>query len=160
MKGVIVEIDESEFGKRKYNRGHRVEGVWIVGGIERSDNIGVFLERVENRNADTLVEIIHRRVRPGSIIYTDLWRGYTGIADSGEYSHGTVNHSQFFRDPTTGVHTNTIEGYWNGLKMQIKPRSRVKEVIEDHLFENIWRAKFKDSMWTSFLAALKDVLYQ
>ncbi|KCZ76867.1 hypothetical protein H311_02129 [Anncaliia algerae PRA109] len=25
--GVIVEIDESKFGKVKYNRGHRVEGV-------------------------------------------------------------------------------------------------------------------------------------
>ena len=33
--GVIVEIDESKFGKRKYNnRGHRVEGVWVVGGVE------------------------------------------------------------------------------------------------------------------------------
>ena len=34
--GVIVEIDESKFGKRKYHRGHRVEGVWVVGGIERT----------------------------------------------------------------------------------------------------------------------------
>lgn len=26
--GVIVEIDESKFGKRKYHRGHRVEGIY------------------------------------------------------------------------------------------------------------------------------------
>ena len=31
-EGIIVEIDESKLGKRKYNRGHPVEGVWVVGG--------------------------------------------------------------------------------------------------------------------------------
>ena len=33
--GVIVETDESKFGKRKYNRGCRVDGCWVFGGIER-----------------------------------------------------------------------------------------------------------------------------
>src|SRR5580765_7546825 len=27
----VVEIDESKFGKRKYHRGHRVEGQWVFG---------------------------------------------------------------------------------------------------------------------------------
>ncbi len=35
--GIIVELDESKFGKRKYHRGHRVEGVWILGGVERTE---------------------------------------------------------------------------------------------------------------------------
>lgn len=30
--GKIVEIDESKFGKRKYGRGHYVEGQWVFGG--------------------------------------------------------------------------------------------------------------------------------
>ena len=34
--GVIVEIDEVKFGKRKYHRGRLVEGHWVLGGIERS----------------------------------------------------------------------------------------------------------------------------
>ena len=33
--GVEVEIDESKFGKRKYYRGHRVEGQWVFGGREK-----------------------------------------------------------------------------------------------------------------------------
>lgn len=28
-----MEIDESKFGKSKYNRGHRIDGVWIFGMI-------------------------------------------------------------------------------------------------------------------------------
>ena len=32
--GKIVQIDESKFGKRKYHRGHRVEGQWVFGGIK------------------------------------------------------------------------------------------------------------------------------
>lgn len=28
--GSIIEIDESKFGKRKYHRGHPVEGVWVL----------------------------------------------------------------------------------------------------------------------------------
>ena len=34
--GIIVEMDESKFGHRKYNRGHRVESPWVVGGVERT----------------------------------------------------------------------------------------------------------------------------
>ena len=32
--GVEVEIDESKFGKKTYNRGRQVEGHWVFGGTE------------------------------------------------------------------------------------------------------------------------------
>jgi hypothetical protein len=32
----VVEIDESKFGERNYNRGHRVGGVWIFVMIKKT----------------------------------------------------------------------------------------------------------------------------
>ncbi|KAG0439710.1 hypothetical protein DMUE_2243, partial [Dictyocoela muelleri] len=51
-EGVIVEIDESKFGKRKYHRGHRVEGVWVFGMMERFGDRRIILVPIENRNAE------------------------------------------------------------------------------------------------------------
>ena len=55
--GIIVEIDEYKLGKRKYNRGHRVEGVWVLGGVERTDSRKVFLVEVPDRSAETLLSL-------------------------------------------------------------------------------------------------------
>ena len=39
--GVEVQIDESAFGKRKYNCGHYVDTKWVLGGVEiKPDNYG------------------------------------------------------------------------------------------------------------------------
>ena len=67
--GTIVEIDESKFGKRKYNRGRLRDGKWVLGGIERGTDI--FLEIVARRDTNTLLSVIQRNVLPGTDIYTD-----------------------------------------------------------------------------------------
>lgn len=79
---IIVEIDETKLGKRKYNRGHRVEGVWVVVGVERTVERRVFVVAVENRNAETLNEIIRSHVSAGSIVHTDGWKGYSSLRDT------------------------------------------------------------------------------
>lgn len=108
--GIIVETDESKFGKVKYHRGHRVEGIWVVGGIEHTDERKCFLTTVPNRNAQTMRAIITRYVRPGKIIHMDCRRAYDGIPEwEMDYSHCTVNqYRQFITED--GVHTNRIEG--------------------------------------------------
>lgn len=65
---IVVEIDESKFGKRHGNKGHRVEGVWVVGGVERTPDRKVFLVTVPNRTADTLKKIIDHFVLPGKLV--------------------------------------------------------------------------------------------
>ena len=137
-----------------------MEGVWVVGGVERTPERKVFLVSVPDRKADILTHIITRHVKPGSIIYTDLWKGYSRLAEVQDYEHHTVNHSQVFKDPVTGVHTNTIEGTWNALKMQIRPRNRVKDGIEEHLWEFIWRRRHAANLWDGFIGALRDLHYE
>ena len=123
--GVIVEIDESKFGKRKYNRGRRVEGKWVVGGIEsKGHGDGMFFVTVNRRNRKTLHKVIKEHVRPGTIIRTDMWRGYLGLEDipGKNYRHETVNHSEAFVT-AAGVHTQRIESMWRVLKRLALPRT-------------------------------------
>eukprot|EP01035_Chromulina_nebulosa_P026941 gene26941-35343_t len=159
-EGIFVEIDESKFGKRKYNKGHQVDGVWVVGGVERTPERRIFLVQVENRSEQTLLDTIYKYVKPGSTVYTDCWKGYTsnGLLDMG-MTHGTVNHSLNFVDPSSGVHTNTIEGSWAGVKRKIAPRLRTKKTIDDHLYLFIWKRKYAASLWDRFLIALATVVY-
>ena len=42
-------------------------------------------------------------------------------------SYLTVNHSKFFKDRITSVHTNTIEGNWAAIKQQTPIRCRTKK---------------------------------
>ncbi|KAF8792964.1 hypothetical protein HNY73_004498 [Argiope bruennichi] len=109
--GKIVEIDESKFGKRKYNRGKRVEGKWVFGGIVRYTN-DCFFEVVPERSTEVLLEIIKRRILLGSTIISDCWSSYKCLENEG-FQHLTVNHSLTFKDPETGAHTNSMEGTWS-----------------------------------------------
>lgn len=156
---VIVEIDETKMGKRKYHRGHRVDGVWVIAGVERTPEKRIFAVEVENRNAATIIEIIRKHVHPGSTIYTDCWKAYDLACDFLEYDHSTVNHSKYFKDPITGVHTNTVEGCNNGLKTLIRPRNRVKRGIKYHLMYYIWRRHNRKNIWNAFLKALRIIKY-
>jgi len=157
-KNVEVEVDETKLGKRKYQRGHRVEGVWIVVGVERTPERRVFMVRVQDRTSETLKSIIRRHVQEESIVLTDMWKGYAGLDNDLNVQHRTVNHSKFFKDPITGVHTNTVEGTNNALKIHIRPRNRTKEV-DDHLSEFIWRRKHSFDLWRAFISALRDIHY-
>ncbi|KAI4293235.1 hypothetical protein PAPHI01_2509 [Pancytospora philotis] len=45
--GVTVEVDESKFGRRKYNRGHRVEGTWVLGATEKTSRRRIIMIPIE-----------------------------------------------------------------------------------------------------------------
>ena len=155
---IIVEVDETKLGKRKYNRGHRVKGVWLLVGVERTERTKAFMISIEKRDSDTLITAILHHVKPGSIIHTDMWKGYSLLSQNG-FAHRTVNHSQFFVNPESGVHTNTVEGTNHGLKISIAPRNRTADTVDDNLVAFIWRRKHKRDLWNGLLSALRDVGY-
>jgi hypothetical protein len=109
-------------------------------------------------SASTLEDVIARYVLAGSIVHTDLWKGYSMLSPNMGFNHHTVNHSAGFKNHETGVHTNTVEGTNNGLKILIWPRNRTADV-DDHLDEFVWRHKNCNNLWSAFIAALKEVHY-
>jgi hypothetical protein len=156
-QGVVVEVDESKFGKRKYHRGHHVKGVWVIGGVKRTNERLMFAKVVDRRDAQTLIDVISRNVAEGSIVPTDMWRGYAQLEDLLNIQHRTVNHSQHFVNPEDGTHTNSIEGTWNGIKLKVSPRNRTREDMEGHLLEFIWRRKHAADLWDNFIDVLRDI---
>ena len=162
--GIVVEIDESKFGKRKYNRGHRVEGFWVFGGVERTEQRKFFCVRVPDRTALTLTDLIIKHIAPGSIIHSDCWKAYGEIpnlvvegSDEAAYRHHKVNHSKEFVTEE-GVHTNTIEGMWWGIKRNA-PKKCDNISTDELLLEHVWRRKHHECLWEQLIEAFKRVHY-
>lgn len=134
--GKVVEIDESKFGKRKFNVGRRVDGVWVFGGIERETKRR-FVLPVERRDAATLIPLCKKYILPGTTVYSDSWKAYSGLKDEG-YTHLVVNHSKHFVDPESGVHTNNIERLWKDIKSWVlragNKKSHYRQYFARYLF--------------------------
>lgn len=112
-------------------------GVW---GVDLGTG-SFFMELVPQRDAATLVPIIQRIILPGSTVWSDEWAAYNQLNALG-YVHQTVNHSQHYVDPATGVHTNNIEARWSACKASFKRRFGVaREHLPAYLDEYMWRSR-------------------
>ena len=106
------------------------------------------------------VSVPSRHLLPDSVLHTDCWKGYIGVAEELSVEHRAVNHTEGFIDNETGVHTNSIEGKWAGLKRRITLRGRVKDTLPGYLFEQIWRKRHERELWSAFLSALREIGYE
>jgi transposase-like protein len=142
--GHVVEIDESILTRRKYNRGRVSTERWVFGGIMR-DTEGQcrsFVELVKDRKETTLLEIIKRRIEPGTTIISDGWRSYFNLHNHG-YTHFVINHSANFVDPQNRtIHTQNIENYWKHLKFWLKSRgNNLGDALPEYLAEYLYRKR-------------------
>ncbi|EFN66882.1 hypothetical protein EAG_09151, partial [Camponotus floridanus] len=88
--GKIVQIDESKFGRRKYQSGRVIEGHWLLGMIEdESEDFRLEMYSKNQRTSEVLIPLIQQNVAPGSIMHTDQWKAFNELGDCG-YIHKTV----------------------------------------------------------------------
>ena len=100
-----------------------------------------YMEIVQQRNAATLLPIIQAHTLPGTVVHSDQWSAYSQVASlQNVASHSTVNHSVEFVNPTTGVHTQHVESYWNRCKTRFKAMKGCHESqLPSYLDEFMWR---------------------
>lgn len=153
--GKVVEIDESLFCKRKYNKGKKKKSQqWVFGGVEQGSN-KCFLMKVNKRDAATLVPLIKKHVAPGTTIYSDCWKAYDCLGRQG-YKHLKVNHSVTFKDGDCC--TNTVEGMWGHVKRMFPKCNRQKGLFDTYLGEFMFRRRYDcDDLFPVFMQKIAQV---
>jgi transposase len=110
-----IEIDESYFGGKriKGRRGRGASGkIPVFGMLKRNGK--VFTQIVKNCSASELLLIIDRQlgIEDDSIIFSDSWKSYDGLADFGYKRHYRVRHgkNEFAKREFGGKLRNHIRG--------------------------------------------------
>ncbi|MGA7042626.1 MAG: IS1595 family transposase, partial [Nitrososphaeraceae archaeon] len=109
-----IEIDEALFGghRKGSKRGWGAEGKTLVFGIyQRNGNVITF--PIPDRKYNTLVPLITRHTKKGSLYYSDDHTAYATLNLIGK--HQVVAHAseEYVRDNS---HINGIEGFWSYAK--------------------------------------------
>jgi transposase-like protein len=116
-----VEVDETLIGgkARNMHKDVRKKRVTGTGGKDMAVVVGVRQRDGETRAAvipdrtrKTLHAHVAEQIEPGSSVYTDSWKPYSGL--EANYDHATVDHAERYVDGQ--VHTNGIENFWSLLK--------------------------------------------
>ena len=143
-----VEVDETYVGgqwknKRKVlrdtgtKRGRGTRKQPVFGILCRNGQ--VWAEIVESVDAATLLPLITSKVKVGSVVCSDTWRAYTGLAAKG-FVHRLVNHGEREYSDGKGNHINGLEGFWGYLKRKLAAKGGIRrDKLFLYLGEYVWR---------------------
>ena len=120
------------------------------------------MELVQTRDAATLLPIIQAHVATGTVIHSHQRHAYSQVAGlASVVVHRMVNHSIHFVDPTTGVHTQHVESYWNRVKVKLKHmRGCHAQQIPGYLDEFMWRERHGRTGQAAFTGIIGDISQQ
>ena len=113
----IVEADETYIGgKRKLDQKFSNKTA-VVGIVEKKKGIGqVKAFATRQANATVALPFLRTNIAADSILHTDESRIYSRVKR--DFTHKFVNHSKL-EYVRSGIHTNTIEGFWGQLKRSL-----------------------------------------
>ena len=143
-----VEVDETYIGGQWKNKrlNERSKGAKRGRGTTKTPVFGilcrggkVWAQVVPDVEAKTLMPLITRWVEAGSVVYSDTWTSYTGVAAKG-YVHRLVKHHKGEYSDGKGNHINGLEGFWGYLKRRLAAKGGIrKERLPLYLAEYVWR---------------------
>jgi transposase len=144
----VVEVDETYLGGQWKNKRiqERSKGSKRGRGTSKTPVFGilcrggkVWAQVVPDVEAETLLPLISRRVKAGSVVCSDTWKSYTGVAAKG-YVHRLVKHYAGEYSDKKGNHINGLEGFWGYLKRKLAAKGGIrKDRLPLYLAEYVWR---------------------
>ena len=144
----IVEVDETYVGGKWVNKrkSTRAKGTKRGRGTSKQPVFGIYCrsglvwaEIVDDVESETLQSLIKKQVTKGSVINSDTWKGYTGIATQG-YVHRLVKHIEQEYSDKKGTHINGLEGFWGYLKRKLAAKGGIaRDKLWLYLAEYVWR---------------------
>lgn len=105
--------------------------------VHLSRAAALYTRVVTNVSAETLMDIIKKKTRKGSVYYTDSFKSYNSLKRFGK--HHKLNHSKALAY-RNGNHINGIEGFWSFTKHKLyNYRGVSKQNFVLYLKEMEWR---------------------
>lgn len=155
----LIQVDETMINhKVKAHRGRGPkEQCWVLCIVDCSYSPAKgYACIIKDKSRSTVLPIIKRVVRPGSIIHTDEAKIYNCLGKSENYEHKAIVHKYNFVDYVNNVHTQHVESYNNKMKLRIKALKGVKDKArEEFLNEFMWLDNYSEGCFEKTLDLLK-----
>ena len=153
----IIEADETYVGgkprkgrDKKSKRGRGTKKSPVVGAVERGGR--VVANVMETITGKKLKDFLLSNINPEkSILMTDQYPSYNALDDSVE--RFVVNHQELYVAEDGVTHTNTIEGFWAGIKRAFYGTHHhySKKWIQRYIDEAVFKYNHRKSLTASGL---------
>lgn len=133
---------------KKVRSEHKMQ---VMGILHRGGD--VFAHVVKKADVRTIMPLVRLVVEPGSVVYTDKWRGFSELGLDG-YMHHSINHSIEYMDKK-GNHVNGIESFWSFAQRRL---AKFNGLPAHTLLLHVKECEFRFNHRENLLEAVKRVL--